>query len=674
MDYQKAAEYRKQLDKNPQDIELLREASGFFMSNGLYEMALIYLGKLNEIDPGDVETLKTLGALEGKFGDLCSAKDYLEEALNLCPEDSDIHYNLGLTLLNLGETEKAIEYLRKTVSLKPGDEIAWNDLGVLYFSSDMYSEAEKCFYRAIESNEAYRQAYYNLAQLEDRYTEPQKALSAFNYYLSKNADERINEIYEKLRSAEANNLAEAGFGGLKVCLAAFSDMEQDKRRRLRWGDYWFKKEFAEAFERLGCEIVEDDADLLLHLFGIPIPELPDARYKAIWIHSHPDLVSPQLLSNYDKVFCLSKPFISKIAAMGYEAELMVGATAKLPVKSGKKYDVVFVGNTKGKDGRKIISDLQGRYDGLKVWGEGWDSILPAENIGGIYYDNRKLPELYASAKISLNDHHEDMRREGFLNPRVFDILASGGFVISDRMIGLEEIFGDSVPAYSTPKELKALIDKYLNDDQAREELAAKGREISLKYSFDNMAKQMLSSIYGSDSSARTSLNLKRGEEREVATRNASGKNRIRIGMNIQDHHECEVMPILNAIKLVQKYRPEMELHITGQPAFEHDREQLWDGSSKCVNSLGKIDLFIDSRLGFSKASKRPADVPLVLSTNLLENIWVENDQLFLKVESRLDLEQERVWSFNDLAFKIAFAVDNFNTLITEKLGLYEKQV
>ncbi|MBD3234150.1 MAG: tetratricopeptide repeat protein [candidate division Zixibacteria bacterium] len=671
MDYQKAAEYRKQLEENPQDIELLREASGFFTSNGFYEIALDYLSKLNEIDPGDVETLKTLGAMEGKFGDLHSARDYLEEALNLSPEDPDIHYNLGLTLLNLGETDKAIECLQKTVNLKPDDEIAWNDLGVLYFSLNMPSDAEDCFYRAIESNAGYRQAYHNLAQLKDKYAEPQKALSAFKYYLTRNDDQAIHSVYEQLRSTEADNMAGEGFAGLKVCLVAFSDMEQDKQRRLRWGDYWFKKEFAEAFERLGCEIVEDDADLLLHLFGIPVPELPDAKFKAIWIHSHPDLVSPQLLSNYDKVFCLSKPFIPKLAAMGHEAELLVGATAKLPVKSGKKYDIVFVGNTKGKDGRKIISDLQGRYEGLKVWGEGWDSILPAENIGGIYYDNRELPELYASTKISLNDHHEDMRREGFLNPRVFDILASGGFVISDKMVCIEEIFGDTVPTYSTPEELKALIEKYLNDDQAREELAAKGRQISLKYSFDNMAKQALSSIYGNDSATGISLNLKQGEEYESASNNP---NKIRIGMNIQDQQEREVTPILNAIKLVQEHRPELELRITGQPAFDPEGEQLRDENSKWVNNLGEIDLFIDSRLGFSKASNRPADVPLVLSTNLLEDIWVESNQLFLKVDSRLDLEQERVWSFNDLAFKITFAIDNYDLLINEKSGLYEKQV
>jgi len=87
-----------------------------------------------------------------------------------------------------------------------------------------------------------------------------------------------------------------------------------------------------------------------------------------------------------------------------------------------------------------------------------------------------------------------MAREGFLTPRIFDILASGGFCISDKNSGINEIFGDSVPQYESPEHLRELIDFYINHPDERLKLMEKGRKIALSHTWQKRAEQFLKGI------------------------------------------------------------------------------------------------------------------------------------------------------------------------------------
>ena len=678
IDIQKAAEFRLLLRQSPNDINLLKEAIEFFLSAGILEEASTYLLRYDGLVKNDAWTLAMQGALLGRQGDHLLAREYLEKSIEIEPGKSDVHYNLALTCLNLGDVSQAILHLRQTVKINPGDAMAWNDLGVMKSSIGHHNEAEGCFYKAIEAKPDLREAYINLTQVGQYLIEPKRALGIFHSYLINHDDDEIRIAYNSLRSLWLKDEVDR-FRGLKVSLIAFSDFETDPDRKLRWGDYWFKKELGEALERLGCELVDDNADLLMHLFGVPVTNLPNAKVKAIWIHSHPDLVTPELLRRYDKLFCLSGSFIAKIEKAGFKANLLIGGTAKRPQKAEKKYDLVFVGNTKGKYGRKIIQDLEGDYTGLKVWGEGWENILPTENIGGIYYENARLPELYASAKISLNDHHEDMRREGFLNPRVFDILASGGFVISDQMIGLEKIFGKAVPTYTSPQQLRSLINKYLSDEKEREELALKGREISLRYSFDQMAAQVLLSIYGVGDADQISVrgSAKSPQQNDVNLEPAAVKvstkpSGLRIGLDASGRSNYEIMPVISAYKLVSEYLPETELHICGDCNGSLPSEVYSHARIKRAENIDNCNLYVDCRLKFTSSLNVPETPSMILSPNMDQEFQVKGQQINLKVESRIDLERGRIWEYNDLVFKLAFAAENMKALLSKTVKEYAK--
>ena len=282
---------------------------------------------------------------------------------------------------------------------------------------------------------------------------------------------------------------------LRIAIVSNADRETDLYSQLQWGDYWVKYELIKAFGETGHIVTSNAPDIVIHLFGTPT-KLPKNTYKIAWIYSHPDLVNRKVLRQYDKIFCLSSSFMQKINQMGFEAQLMIGATAKKPVKTSIKYDIVFVGNAHLRlpYGRRIVQDVgETRYN-FKVWGKGWKDKLPERYFGGQYFDNQKLDELYASSLITLNDHYDDMRREGFVAVRVFDILASGGFCISDKNSGIEEIFGDCVPQYESAEHLRELIDFYVNNPEGRLELMQKSRQIALSHTWEKKAGQLLQSF------------------------------------------------------------------------------------------------------------------------------------------------------------------------------------
>ncbi len=154
------------------------------------------------------------------------------------------------------------------------------------------------------------------------------------------------------------------------------------------------------------------------------------------------------------------------------------------------YDILFV----GRPGYERISAKWAMESGFEValFGDGWQSKAPAEFYKGDYIDNRELHKYYASAKIVLNDTRDDMKKAGFISNRVFDVTASGGFLISDYMPEIEMFYGDSIPMFSSKEELAVLLDYYLTHPEEREEKAKRAQKITLsRFTNKHAAKSIL---------------------------------------------------------------------------------------------------------------------------------------------------------------------------------------
>ena len=82
-----------------------------------------------------------------------------------------------------------------------------------------------------------------------------------------------------------------------------------------------------------------------------------------------------------------------------------------------------------------------------------------------------------------------------LGPRSFELAACGAFQVSDAgRPELEEIFGDSVPTYSSPEDLGSLVRTFLDDPVRRDELAKRQLEAIQPYTFEKRMRVMLDAV------------------------------------------------------------------------------------------------------------------------------------------------------------------------------------
>jgi len=214
---------------------------------------------------------------------------------------------------------------------------------------------------------------------------------------------------------------------MNVYIVAASDVEEDAERRLRWGDYWFKDSLGTALRGLGHGVVTSvtEADVLINCHGFSLQWLPDHTYNVLWVIGHPDAVTPNECWQYDAVYSESEEFAEHLREQGVTCKWLPGASDFVHKGCAPHlFRRVFVGNARG-GSRPCIDALNGNYDGLTIWGEGWEH-LPAGVWKGEYLDHSLLNMCYGSAWEVLNDTHADMERWGMHNPRYYDILATRG--------------------------------------------------------------------------------------------------------------------------------------------------------------------------------------------------------------------------------------------------------
>lgn len=197
---------------------------------------------------------------------------------------------------------------------------------------------------------------------------------------------------------------------------------------------------------------------------------------------------------YDALAIASKSYTEKMKQAGFKVYYIpqfTDTTRFYPeYDENVKSDVLFVG-----------ARPQLRKAPMIVYNSGLPITIYGPESNGLskadFVDNDELHKYYSSAKIVLNDHRADMLQDGFINNRTFDVTASGGFLISDYMKEIEDIYGDSIPMWKTEQELIELIKYYLapEHEQERLEKAQRAREITLKnFTADIVAKKFIEII------------------------------------------------------------------------------------------------------------------------------------------------------------------------------------
>ena len=261
-----------------------------------------------------------------------------------------------------------------------------------------------------------------------------------------------------------------------------------------WGDLHFARALQQELHRRGrpCAIHTIDQwpasrserfGVVVHLKGLTSYEPNPAQVNLLWNISHPEKLTVAECERSDLVLVASETFAASLRAqVSVPVAVLDQATDPavfFPERDGAhERDLVFVGNSR-KVMRRILADLLPTDRDLAVWGGDWDGLIDARHVAGTYLPNDEVRRAYSSAAIVLNDHWDDMREHGFASNRLYDAVACGALVLSDRLEGLEERFGGAVVTYETADELRALVEHFLAHPAERAARGAAGRELVL---------------------------------------------------------------------------------------------------------------------------------------------------------------------------------------------------
>lgn len=253
----------------------------------------------------------------------------------------------------------------------------------------------------------------------------------------------------------------------------------DVAERDTWGDWHFGTALARALRRQGQHAVVDCRrawhggathldDVALALLGTRPYDPNPAQVNLAWVISHPDARSREELAVFDRVFVASEGFARELADRWPELDVAGLLQCTDPERfrphpdPALAEDVLFVGNSRGHR-RRIVADALEAGLEPAVYGSGWEGLIPDRLIRGRHVPNEDLPRYYASARVVLNDHWEDMRRRGFVSNRIFDALACGATVVTDEVEGLPEVGGGRLRTYDGADDLARVVAEVTRD-------------------------------------------------------------------------------------------------------------------------------------------------------------------------------------------------------------------
>lgn len=285
-----------------------------------------------------------------------------------------------------------------------------------------------------------------------------------------------------------------------------------------WGDWYFGHSLGAALERLGCTVRysyrrdnvitrlatrlarrlrRNEVELVIR--GKRVWRRIPGKPCVAWIISQSDSVTAEELRGYSHVFVASPEFLARIEGQCESASLLYQCTdaARFAPLDGQdtRRRILFVGNRRAYAPRDIVLKAIAAGHDIEVWGRGWDEVLDAGSYAGLHVENTELPAAYGRAKAVLNDHTDEMRRDGFVSNRVYDVLACGTPLVTERMAGLPDGFAEELLLYGDEAEFLARLEELPDRaDQMTGRLRAFAAHVRAEHSFDVRARDIFAVI------------------------------------------------------------------------------------------------------------------------------------------------------------------------------------
>ena len=294
-----------------------------------------------------------------------------------------------------------------------------------------------------------------------------------------------------------------------VIKAAYPDSDEGKK----YSDYAYARTLKKYLEKIGKKVIvqayeewenDESADVVVVLRGhrvyVPNRDRKNCIYL-MWVLSHPDRITIDEYNSYDLICMgsIKESFIQALRKNVYtpiETLLMcVDSEIFYPEKDStqpKKYGWIFVGNSKKIKRKSVIWAVKHNVP-LKIWGRDWEKIEPdlSEYVVQDHILNDDLPELYRNAKITVDDHFDDMAKNGFINTRILEALCCGLPVISDYSEVMPQMFGDAVLYYTDEDSFVEKV-KYAQEhyDTVKKNAMDIAEDIRQQYSFQTGAEKL----------------------------------------------------------------------------------------------------------------------------------------------------------------------------------------
>jgi glycosyltransferase involved in cell wall biosynthesis len=218
-----------------------------------------------------------------------------------------------------------------------------------------------------------------------------------------------------------------------------------------------------------------EPDVLLALKGRGIDEkiIANAPFKTVnWWLDHYQRYSDfhKYYEAYDKTYLCESDQGYDWMSIGIDPELHKPTPSEVPEFQS---DVVFAGTAHTRRTANIVNILRNMPWDSKIWGNGWNKDIPIWQGRAAYW--QELMAIYTNSKIVLNSHYH----KGITpNMRCIEAPAAGTMMLSDTGSGLESVLkmGTEYVPYSSTREAKQMIAKYLEETDEREKIAHAGYE------------------------------------------------------------------------------------------------------------------------------------------------------------------------------------------------------
>ena len=344
-----------------------------------------------------------------------------------------------------------------------------------------------------------------LTKLEKSLEEEKKQTRELKNYIKKEMERR--DEWEK-RAAEIRYMAK----GKKIWV--IKNPAPDTPEKETWGEYGFYNNMKRELEAQGYYVCIDyhdnwngpmEADYVLVSLALRNYR-PDRRVEGckyfLWINCFLDVLDKETCELYDGVLVSSHMYSEKLAkelSVPVIPFLLCADSEKFyPKETEKQYGNVFVGNTRSTRRECIYWCHEHKID-VNLWGRlkgssGWEIRIPSDSTVKLhnFLPNDELPELFRSSKIVLNNHFDDMNREGLMNLRTIETMFCGCAVLSDRNPEVEKLFGDCIVYYDDEEDFLEKLE-WLQEHYEEQEKKVRERwpEFRDKYSLKARVKELI---------------------------------------------------------------------------------------------------------------------------------------------------------------------------------------